>query len=130
MYIDAELHLTDSLHSDRTSTTHSDLPETPPRISLEDGWDVKRTYGLYAARRGMHRARVHLTRLRREARARREALVRNMFENGRELMDIARALVARRREDEQLLLRWRRLLHRYRNMDSELRRVDAGASTE
>lgn len=121
MYIDAELNSSDSLHSDVISTTHSELAVDLTRVPLDDGFTVHLAHGLHAARHGMHHARVHLTRLRRQARARREALVRDLSERGQDVMSVARALVARRREDEQLLLRWRRQLRRNRAMDSDVR---------
>ena len=65
---------------------------------------------------------MHLTRLRREARERREDLVREMSESGRQLIEIARALVERRRDDERILLPWRDRLRQYRALEDEVQR--------
>ena len=98
------------------------LPETPSRVLLTPGFDLRLTRGQHKARRGLHQARVHLTRLRREARERREDLVREMSESGRQLIEIARALVERRRDDERILLPWRDRLRQYRALEDEVQR--------
>ncbi|VDB87030.1 unnamed protein product [Peniophora sp. CBMAI 1063] len=67
---------------------------------------------LRSARRGQHRARVNITRLRREARARRAKLVARMFAAGANVVTVARGLMRRREKDEEYLLPWRLELNR------------------
>lgn len=50
---------------------------------------------LSIARRGLHAARFHLTKWRRDAIAARETLVRDMFQAGRTIVDVGLALMAR-----------------------------------
>ncbi|VDB87027.1 unnamed protein product [Peniophora sp. CBMAI 1063] len=73
------------------------------------------------ARRGIHRACVMLTELRRNARTRRAQVVGNAFGAGAGILHVAQALMARRRLDEEELLPWRCALRDYREEEAEVR---------
>ncbi|KZV75988.1 hypothetical protein PENSPDRAFT_680708 [Peniophora sp. CONT] len=105
------------LEPDQPSPRYAPLPQAVVRLcarlnrndevesrEVRDWIQVKT---LRWARRGQHRARVNITRLRREARTRREDLVARMFEAGERVLTVARGLMQRRRQDEELLVGWR-----------------------
>ena len=72
------------------------------------------------AARGIRRASVYLTQLRRNARKRRTKLLRDVFGAGRSIHTVARALMGRRRLDEEELLPWRRELNVHRAEHAEV----------
>lgn len=66
--------------------------------------DIK---ALRVAWRGLRRTAVNMTCQRRLARQRRENLVRGMFEAGREVVDIARAVALGQHMDDMVIEPWR-----------------------
>ncbi|KZV70918.1 hypothetical protein PENSPDRAFT_664729 [Peniophora sp. CONT] len=82
-------------------------------------WKFKKMLAL--AQNGLHAARFHLTRWRRDAQAARKTLVRRMFEAGRGIVDTGRALVHHMDQEQYdpTRLRWQQARDESRAMRRE-----------